>query len=76
MLPKIAAAAAFGIAILAIAGSYSQMSALRLRQQNQPLYWPRRRTPISGLRYDNRWQPTPNRSDYDDFRGGGVGAGK
>ena len=76
MLSKIIATAAFAFAILAIFGSYSQMSALRLRQQSQPFFLPHRGTAISGLRYNNRWQPSPNRSDYDDFRGGGIGVGK
>lgn len=76
MASKLAATAAVVIAILAILGSYTQMSALRLEQQSQPFYWPHRRTYISGVRYRNRWQPTPNRSDYDSFRGGGIGSGK
>jgi hypothetical protein len=76
MLPKIAALGAFGIAILAILGSYSQITALNLRQENQSLYWARRGTHVSGRRYNNRWYPSPNRSNYDDFRGGGIGAGK
>jgi hypothetical protein len=76
MLPKLAAAGAFLIALLAILGSFSQVTALHLRQESQPLYWPRRGTTISGLRYNNRWQPRANRADYGEFRGGGIGAGK
>lgn len=76
MLPKFAALGAFAIALLAILGSYSQMSALRLGQQSQPLYWPHRRTHLSGMRTQNRWQPAPNRRAYESFPGGGIGAGK
>lgn len=76
MLPKLITTATYAIAILAIVGSYSQMSALHLHQQNQSFFWPHRRTSISGIRYHNSWQPTPNRSEYDSFRGGGIGAGK
>lgn len=76
MLPKLITTAAYAIAILAIVGSYSQMSALNLHQQNQSFFWSRRGTSISGTRYGNTWHPAPNRSGYDSFRGGGIGAGK
>ncbi|MBD1875765.1 hypothetical protein H6F75_19975 [Nodosilinea sp. FACHB-131] len=76
MLPKLAALGAFAIAILAIVGSYGQMSALRLGQQSQPLYWPHRSTRLSGLRTNNTWKPSPNRSAYEGFQGGGIGVGK
>lgn len=76
MLPKLAAAGAFIIAILAIAGSFSQITALHLGQQSQPLFWPHRGTTISGVRHNNSWQPRANRGDYGNFRGGGIGAGK
>ena len=76
MLPKLAAVGAFIVALLAILGSYSQVTALHLRQESQPLYWPRRGTTLSGVRSNDRWQPIPNRNVYSDFRGGGIGAGK
>ena len=76
MLPKFAAISAFVVAVLAIIGSYSQIFAFRMGQQNQFWHWPHRNTNISGIRYNNRWHPAPNRSDYNDFRGGGIGAGK
>ena len=76
MLPKITATVAFAVAILAIGGGYSQMSALRLRQESQPFYLPHRGAYISGIRYNNRWHPNPNRIGYAGFRGGGIGAGK
>jgi len=76
MLPKVAALAAYGIALLAIYGSYTQVSALRLGQDSQPFYWSRRGTRISGLYRGGQWEPTPNRRAYSDFRGGGSGAGK
>lgn len=76
MLPKFAISAAVLVAILAIVGAYSQVSALHLYQQSQPFYWSHRGTRISGIRYGNRWQPTVDRRDYGNFRGGGIGSGK
>ena len=76
MLPKLTAAAALVIALLAIIGAYSQMSALNVGQRRQTFYWPSQGTRLSGLRYGNQWQPTPTRSSYEGFSGGGTGTGK
>lgn len=76
MLPKIFAGVALLIAVLTIFGGYTQRSALSLRQESQPLYFPRHNTGISGYYFGGNWQPTPFRSDYGDFRGGGPSAGK
>lgn len=79
MLPKIFASLGLTIVLLTIFASYTQRSALTLRQESQPHYLPRHGTGISGYYYGGRgWQPTPLRSDYagSGFRGGGPGSGK
>ncbi|MEM6446945.1 MAG: hypothetical protein AAFY57_07220 [Cyanobacteria bacterium J06642_2] len=76
MLPKLTAFGTLLIALLAIFGSYSQISALNLSQQRQRYYWPRRGTVLSGRRYRDRWVPVPGRTVYGEFRGGGIGSGK
>ncbi|MGF1536900.1 MAG: hypothetical protein ACFB4J_10520 [Elainellaceae cyanobacterium] len=76
MLPKLIAATALVVTVLAIGGSYSQMSALNLGQDQQPFYRPYWGTQLSGVRYGGAWQPTPLRSSYEGFSGGGPGAGK
>ncbi|NBD17116.1 MAG: hypothetical protein GVY04_13540 [Cyanobacteria bacterium] len=76
MLPKIFASIAFLIAVLTIFASYTQRSALALRQESQPLYLPRHNTGISGYYFGGSWRPTRLRSDYGSFRGGGPSSGK
>ena len=76
MLTKIFAAAAVTIALAAIAASYTQRSALRLRQETPLHHWPRYGTELSGEYRGNSWVPLPNRSAYSSFRGGGPSVGK
>lgn len=76
MLPKLIAASALIIAVLAVWGSFTQISALNLGQSQQPFYRPYYGTRLSGMRYGGQWQPTPARSSYEGFSGGGTGAGK
>ncbi|CAA9566544.1 hypothetical protein AVDCRST_MAG81-1123 [uncultured Synechococcales cyanobacterium] len=76
MLTKILAAASLLIALGTIAASYSQRSALTLRQATPPTYWPRYGTTLSGQYRGNTWVSLPNRSAYGSFRGGGPSAGK
>jgi len=76
MLPKIFAGVTLAIAILTVFASYTQRSALSLRQESQPFYIPRHNTGISGYYFGGNWQTTPLRSDYGNFRGGGPGSGK
>lgn len=76
MLPKLTALATLTIAVLAIFGSYTQISALNLTQERQRYYWPRRRTYLVGRRYRDRWIGAPGRTTYGSFRGGGIRSGK
>lgn len=76
MLPKFFAAIAFLIAVTTVMFSYTQRSALSLRQESQSMYLPRHNTGISGYYYGGIWRTTPLRSEYGDFRGGGPSAGK
>lgn len=79
MLSKVTAFAVLAIALLAIYGSYTQISALNVSQnrpRQQRYYWGRRGMILSGRRYRDRWEPTPNRETYSTFRGGGIGSGK
>lgn len=76
MLAKGCAACACLIAIASIWAGYSQVSALNLRQEKQPLYWPRHRTYRSGYYSNGRWQPLPRRTAYGTFQGGSTGSGK
>lgn len=76
MLTKLFAAAAFLIALMTIVSAFTQRSALVLRQEQQPYYWARYGTNLSGRYYGGSWQPNPLRSTYGEFRGGGPGAGK
>jgi len=76
MLPKFFAGVTLAIALFTIFASYTQRSALSLRQESQS-YWPRHNTGISGVYVGGGWQPSPFRSDYGGgFRGGGPGSGK
>ncbi|MBD2461933.1 hypothetical protein H6G89_12840 [Oscillatoria sp. FACHB-1407] len=76
MVTKLLAAAAFFIALTTLVFAFSQRSALVLRQEQQPYYWARHNTYLSGRYYGNSWQPNPARSTYGAFRGGGPSAGK
>jgi hypothetical protein len=76
MLTRIFAVIALVVALFTIWAAYTQRSALSLRQERQSTYWPRYGTYLSGRYYNNTWQPTPNRSSYGGFRGGGPSAGK
>jgi hypothetical protein len=77
MLPKVFATAAIAIALFTVGASYTQRSALSLREESQSQsYWPRHDTGISGVYVGGAWQPAPFRSDYGGFRGGGPGVGK
>ncbi|MDX2217305.1 MAG: hypothetical protein SFY66_28820 [Oculatellaceae cyanobacterium bins.114] len=76
MLTKLLAAAAFFIAFSTVVFAFTQRSALVLRQEQQPHYWGRHGTELSGRYYGNSWQPSPLRSTYGAFRGGGPGTGK
>lgn len=77
MLTKIFAALAVVVAGSAIFNSYTQKSALVLREENQASFSPRHGTRLSGS-YNSSgvWIFYSNRSGYDDFRGGGPGSGK
>ena len=76
MLSRILALAALLITLMGIWAAYTQSSALLLRQETQPLYWPRYGTLLSGRYRNQSWQATPSRSSYGGFRGGGPSAGK
>jgi hypothetical protein len=76
MLTKLFAAIAFLVALITITSALTQRSALVLRQEQQPYYWARHGTNLSGRYYGGRWQPDPLRSTYGEFRGGGPSAGK
>lgn len=75
-MTKIFAAAALLIVLVAIVGAYRQRSALYLRQEAQPNYWPRHGTVLSGRYQGNIWQPLPIRSAFGAFQGGGPSSGK
>ncbi|PSO48049.1 MAG: hypothetical protein BRC33_10945 [Cyanobacteria bacterium SW_9_44_58] len=78
MLPKLFAGIAIAIALFTVGASYTQRSALSLREESKSqYYWPRHNTGISGVYVGGSWQPAPFRSDYGGgFRGGGPGSGK
>ncbi len=77
MLTKIFAVLAVAIAASAIFNSYTQKSALLLREENQADFSPRHGTRLSGsYSRSGTWIFYSNRSSYDDFRGGGPAAGK
>lgn len=76
MMNKILAATAIVIALFTILASYTQRSAVVLREEKRDSYWPRHGTSLSGYYYRGIWEPLPNRSAYGSFRGGGPGAGK
>ncbi|MBD2103632.1 hypothetical protein [Leptolyngbya sp. FACHB-261] len=76
MLTQFLAIAALILALLTILAGYFQPSALNLRQEQQPLYWSRHGTELSGYYRNQTWQPLPSRTAYSSFRGGGPGAGK
>lgn len=75
-MTKLFAATALVISFGAIAASYTQPSALILRQETQPYYWPRHGTDLSGRYQGSIWVPLPSRTAYSSFRGGGPSTGK
>ncbi|NEQ98171.1 MAG: hypothetical protein F6K30_15875 [Cyanothece sp. SIO2G6] len=76
MLTKGLATCALVIAIASIVAAYTQVSALHLRQDQQPMYWSRYNTRQSGVYRDGVWVPLPIRSRYTSFQGGASGVGK
>lgn len=76
MLTKLFAIAAILIAVITIGAAYTQTSALTLRQEQQPWYWPRHGTHLTGGYRSGVWIYSPNRSSYDSFPGGGPSFGK
>ena len=77
MLTKIFAGLAVVIAASAVLNSYTQKSALVLREENQANFSPRNGTRLSGsYNRSGVWIFYSNRSGYDNFRGGGPGSGK
>lgn len=76
MLTRIFAAVGIAFALAAIAASYTQRSAFYLGQENQPTYWPRHGTQLSGRYRSGVWVPLPGRTTYEGFQGGGPGLGK
>lgn len=76
MLTKIFTAIALGLAALTLTAGFTQQAALTLRQENQNNHWPRHGTQLSGYYRSGVWAPSPERSTYSSFRGGGPGAGK
>jgi len=76
MLAKGCALCALLIAGASIAAGFTQVSALKLRQERQPLYWARHNTLRSGRYYNGSWQRLPARSSFGGFVGGGGGVGK
>lgn len=76
MLSQLFSAVAVGVAAVTIVGAYSQESAFQLRQENQPNYWPRQGTTLSGRYQNGSWVPLPLRSSYGEFRGGSPSSGK
>lgn len=76
MLTKIFAGLAILVAASAIFNSYTQKSALVLREENQADFSPRNGTRLSGSYSRSGVWIYSNRSRYDDFRGGGPGSGK
>ncbi|MBW4486393.1 MAG: hypothetical protein KME12_01250 [Trichocoleus desertorum ATA4-8-CV12] len=75
MTPAFAIAAVLVTGITLTAG-YTQSSSLHLREERQPMYWPRYGTSLSGRYHNRTWIPGPERTSYGEFRGGGPGAGK
>ncbi|AFY71338.1 hypothetical protein Pse7367_3089 [Thalassoporum mexicanum PCC 7367] len=77
MLARIFGVLAIVLALVTIFAAFTQTSALVLRQNNQRMYWSRHNTRRSGIYVVGRgWQPSPLRTDYSTFRGGGPRAGK
>ncbi|MEB3181417.1 MAG: hypothetical protein VKL59_20635 [Nostocaceae cyanobacterium] len=65
------------IAIVTITQCLTPQSALVLRQEDQQNYWVRSGTELSGNYTRGIWIPLPSvRQSYEDFQGGGPGAGK
>lgn len=76
MLTKIFAGLAILIAVSSVFNSYTQKSALVLREENRSNFSPRNGTRLSGSYNRSGGWIFYNRSSYDDFRGGGPAAGK
>jgi preprotein translocase subunit Sec61beta len=77
ILTKIFAVLVVLIAIVTITQCFTPQSALVLRQENQQNYWARSGTELSGNYTRGIWIPLPSvRQSYEEFQGGGPGAGK
>lgn len=76
MLTRVFAIAALLIGGITVYGGLTQRSSLHLRQEQQPLYWSRHGSSLSGRYRSQAWVPSPQRATYGSFRGGGPGAGK
>ena len=76
MLSKIYTLGSMAIAAWAINSAMSYPSAFVLRQENQSNYTSRRGSRMSGVYYGGYWQSSPSRTEYPEFRGGGLGSGK
>jgi len=76
MIYPIAAITACLIAGVTLFAGCTQTSALKLRQEEQAIYWPRYNTNLSGYYYNHTWIHTPDRASYGEFVGGGPGDGK
>ena len=76
MLSKIYTLGSMAIAVWAIDLAVNYPSAFVLRQENQSNYVSRRGSRMSGFYYGGYWQASPSRTEYPEFRGGGLGTGK
>ncbi|HEY9762835.1 MAG TPA: hypothetical protein V6D07_09925 [Trichocoleus sp.] len=76
MLTRVFAIAALLLGGATAYGGLTQRSSLHLRQEQQPLYWPRYGTHLSGRYHNQVWLANPDRAAYGQFRGGGPGTGK
>lgn len=76
MLSKIYLLGSIAIAVWAIDSATRYPSAFTLRQSNQSNYASRRGSRISGVYVGGYWQASPSRTEYPEFRGGGLSTGK
>ena len=75
MLNKIYVISSVAIAAWAIDSAVRYPSAFTLRQENQS-YTSRTGSRMSGVYLGGYWQASPSRTEYPEFRGGGLGTGK
>ena len=76
MLTKIYLLGSMAIAVWAIDSAVRYPSAFTLRQENQSNYTSRTGSRMSGVYLGGYWQASPSRTEYPEFRGGGLGTGK